>query len=184
MAKVAKPANESSAVAPNKGKKLLIIILALLLLVMLGIGGIVYMNKLNHAADNGDDEYAEETVKPKKPRKKESLAPPAFINLEPFTVNLVPETGDQYLQVVLSLELDDPAAELAVKALMPRIRNDITLLLSSRKASELMSKEGKEQLAQALKDAINLAVEPPRGKKTGPITGPVDAVLFTSFIIQ
>jgi flagellar FliL protein len=38
---------------------------------------------------------------------------------------------------------------------MPKIRNNLTLLLSSKKASELLPKEGKEKLAEALKDEIN-----------------------------
>lgn len=185
MAKEAKPADEGAAEAPKKGKKLLIIILAVVLLLAVAGGGAAFMLLSgNHADDEGDEEYAEETAKPKKAKKKEApSAPPVFVNLEPFTVNLVPETGDQYLQVVLSLELEGPEADMALKALMPRIRNNITLLLSSKKASELLPKEGKEQLAQALKDEINTAIEPPaRGQKAA--DGPVKSVLFTSFIIQ
>ncbi|MDR1995072.1 flagellar basal body-associated FliL family protein [Azonexus sp.] len=183
MAKEAKAADGGSAASPNKGKKLLIIILLLLLML---VGGSIVVIKLlssNQAADE-DDEYAEEVVKPKKPKKKNNSTPPVFINLDPFTVNLVPETGDQYLQVALSLELENPASEVTLKALMPRIRNDITLLLSSKKASELMTKDGKEKLALALKDEVNRAIEPQSQGKKAPIEGPVEAVLFTSFIIQ
>jgi len=184
MAKEAKAADEGSAASPNKSKKLLIIVLALLLLLMLMLAGAVKLLSHDPVVDD-DDEYAEETVQPKKSKKKDNSTPPMFVNLDPFTVNLVPETGDQYLQVALSLELDNPDAEVALKSLMPRIRNNITLLLSSKKASELMTKDGKEQLAQALKDEVNLAIEPqPRGKKGAPIRGPIQAVLFTSFIIQ
>ncbi len=183
MAKEAKSADEGSAASPNKGKKLLIIILALLLLLMVVGGGIAYKLLSSSHADE-DDEYAEETVKPKKAKKKDHAAP-VFVNLDPFTVNLVPETGDQYLQVTLSLELEGPDSEVALKSLMPRIRNNITLLLSSKKASELLPKDGKEQLAQALKNEINLAIEAPsRGNKGGTVDGPVQTVLFTSFIIQ
>ncbi|HEX6733262.1 MAG TPA: flagellar basal body-associated FliL family protein [Azonexus sp.] len=187
MAKEAKPADEGTAEAPKKSKKLLIIILATVLLLVVVGGGVAYKLLAGGHADEEDDEYAEETAKPKKAKKKDGPAAlPVFVNLEPFTVNLVPETGDQYLQVVLSLELENIEADAALKALMPRIRNNITLLLSSKKASELLPKEGKEQLAQALKDEINAAIAPPaRGKKGGGhIEGPVQSVLFTSFIIQ
>jgi len=186
MAKDAKPAEAPAVASPNKGKKrLLIIILSAVLLLALAGGGIVAVKMFSGNSADEDDEYAEEAVKPKKARKKESHAAPVFVNLDPFTVNLVPETGDQYLQVALSLELEDSGAEATLKALMPRIRNDITLLLSSKKASELLPKEGKEQLAEALRDSINLALEPPpRGKKASRAEGPVQSVLFTSFIIQ
>ena len=187
MAKDAKPAEEG-AEAPKKSKKLLIIILAVVLLVVLGGGGAAYMLLKKGEPEEGDEDVAEETAKPKKKdKKKEAHAAPVFVNLDPFTVNLVPETGDQYLQVALSLELEDALEEPTLKAQMPKIRNNLTLLLSSKKASELLPKEGKEQLAEALRDEINSVIEPPKKNKKGEVVapeGPVKSVLFTSFIIQ
>ena len=187
MAKDAKPAEEG-AEAPKKSKKLLIIILAVVLLVVLGGGGAAYMLLKKGEPEEGDEEVAEETAKPKKKdKKKDAHAAPIFVNLDPFTVNLVPETGDQYLQVALSLELEDALEEATLKAQMPKIRNNLTLLLSSKKASELLPKEGKEHLAEALKDEINSVIEPPKKNKKGEVVapeGPVKSVLFTSFIIQ
>ena len=187
MAKDAKPAEEG-AEAPKKSKKLLIIILAVVLLVVLGGGGAAYMLLKKGAPEEGDEDVAEETAKPKKKdKKKDAHAAPIFVNLDPFTVNLVPETGDQYLQVALSLELEDPLEEANLKTQMPKIRNNLTLLLSSKKASELLPKEGKEHLAEALKEEINSVIEPPKKNKKGEVVapeGPVKAVLFTSFIIQ
>ena len=188
MAKDAKPAEEGAEVAPKKSKKLLIIILAVVLVVVLAGGGAAFMLLKKGDHEEGDEEVAEETTKPKKKdKKKEAHAAPVFVNLDPFTVNLVPETGDQYLQVILSLELEDATADPQLKALTPKIRNNITLLLSSKKASELLPKEGKEKLAEALKEEINSVIEPPKKNKKGEITaseGPVKSVLFTSFIIQ
>lgn len=187
-AKDAKPAEETAEAPKKKSKKLLIIILAAVLVVVLAAGGTAFLlMKKNAAAE--DDENAEETSKPAK-KKGAHEAPPVFVNLEPFTVNLIPETGDQYLQVVLSLEIEDPANEVTIKAQMPKIRNNLTLLLSAKKASELLPKEGKERLAESLKDEINSVVssaaEPPKkGKKAETADeGPVKSVLFTSFIIQ
>lgn len=188
MAKEAKPAEEGVE-PPKKSKKLLIIILAAVLVVVLAGGGAAFM-LLSKGADQADEdeEAATETAKPKKKdKKKDAHAAPVFINLDAFTVNLVPETGDQYLQVMLSLEIQDVTAEPTLKSLMPKIRNNITLLLSSKKASELLPKEGKERLAAQLKEEINAVVEPPEKNKKGEVThaeGPVKSVLFTSFIIQ
>lgn len=189
MAKDAKPAEEG-AEPPKKSKKLLIIILAVVLVLVIGGGAAAFMLMKgdDHAADEDEEEVAAETAKPKKKdKKKDAHAPPVFVNLDAFTVNLIPETGDQYLQVALSLELEDATADPTLKALMPKIRNNITLLLSSKKASELLPKEGKETLAEALKDEINSVIEPPTKNKKGEVTapdGPVKSVLFTSFIIQ
>jgi flagellar protein FliL len=185
MAKDAKPAEEGVEIPPKKSKKLLIIILAVALLLVLGGGAAFMLLKKSEHAD--DEESAEETTKSakKKDKKKETHA--IFINLDAFTVNLVPEAGDQYLQVALSLEVEDATAEPEIKTKMPKIRNNLTLLLSSKKASELLSKEGKEKLAEALKEEINSILEPPAKPKKGEAVAseaPVKAVLFTSFIIQ
>lgn len=188
MAKDAKPADDGAEAPPKKSKKLLIIILAVVLVVVLG-GGAAAFFLLKGGDHAEDEEAAEETAKPakKKAAKKEKEAHPVFVNLDPFTVNLIPETGDQYLQVVLALELEGPESEADLKLRMPIIRNNITLLLSSKKASELMPKEGKEKLADGLKDEINAIIEPPVKNKKGELVapdGPVKSVLFTSFIIQ
>lgn len=185
MAKEEKPA-EGGEAPPKKSKKRLIIIIVLVVVVLIaGAAAAVLLmgGKDDHAED---EEVAEETVK-KPVKKKKADAPPVFVNLDPFTVNLVPETGDQYLQVVLSVELDAPESQATLAGMMPRIRNNVTLLLSSKKASELQPKEGKEKLAIEIQNEINSAIEPPTKNKQGQVVapeGPVTSVLFTSFIIQ
>ena len=140
--------------------------------------------------EEGDEEVAEETAKPKKKdKKKDAQAAPVFVNMEPFTVNLVPETGDQYLQVGITLELEDSLGDAALKENMPKVRDTIIRLLANKKASELTTTEGKDELAWDLKDALNLLLEPDqpapvRGKRRQEIEGPVVSVLFTDFIIQ
>ncbi|NHC07238.1 flagellar FliL protein [Azonexus fungiphilus] len=188
MAKDAKPAEEGAEAPPKKSKKLLIIIvLVVVLLVGAAAAAFLLMGSKHDGEDLDDEEVAEETVKKKPAKKKDKSVPPTFINLDPFTVNLVPETGDQYLQVAVSVELDTPESQAMLTAMMPRIRNNVTLLLSSKKASDLQPKEGKEKLASEIQGEINAAIEPPTKNKRGEIVlpeGPVVSVLFTSFIIQ
>ncbi|HRE15513.1 MAG TPA: flagellar basal body-associated FliL family protein [Rhodocyclaceae bacterium] len=195
MAKDAKASEDSEQPAPppSKKKKLLIIVggLVLLLVIGLAVGAAVLLLK-PHPEPTDDEEDVSETAKPAKKADKKKELPPVYVALEPFTVNLVPETGDQYLQVVISLECTDPVAEAQIKARMPRIRNGITLLLSGKKASELTSREGKEKLAGELKESINAVFPqeepaPKKGKKSDheePSGELVKDVLFTSFIIQ
>lgn len=187
MSKDAKPAEDAEQ-APKKSKKLIIIIAAVLVLLIIVAGAaMVLMKKSSH---DEDEEVAEEKEPPKKKEKKKDAhaAQPVFLPMEAFIVNLIPEnSNEQYLQITLSLELDDPTADAALKPLLPKIRNNIMLHLSSKKSSELITKEGKEHLAEDLRDEINSVIEPPRKNKKGeliPPEGPVKAVLFTSFIIQ
>lgn len=185
MAKDAKPAEEGveEAAPKKKNKKLLIIILAVVLLIVLAGGTTAFLLLKKKAPE--DEEVAEETEKPAGKKKGEHEAPPVFVPLEAFTVNLIPETGDQYLQVTLSLEVEGPEVEAEIKAHMPKLRNNLTLLLSAKKASELLSREGKEKLADSIREEINTIVAQPKKKGSqDDAEGPVKSVLFTSFIIQ
>lgn len=183
MAKDAKPAEEGAeAPAPKKSKKMLIIILAVVVLV-LGIGGAAAFLLMSKNADHADDEeVATEKAKPAKKKKGEKEAPPVYVPLEAFTVNLIPETGDQFLQLIISVEVPDAHFADELKTYMPKLRNNIMLLLSDKKASQLITKEGKETLALELREQINGVLDPSSKGKKG--EGPVKDVLFTSFIIQ
>lgn len=177
MAKEEKAA-EGAEAPPKKSKKLLIIIVAaVVVLAIAGTAAVLLLKKGDHAED---EEVATEKDTKAKKKKGEKEAPPVFIPMEPFTVNLVPETGDQYLQVTLSLEAEDAGVGEKLKVYTPKLRNKIMLLLSSKKPSELAPKEGKETLALELRDEINgiIAADAKKGE------GPVKEVLFTSFIIQ
>jgi flagellar FliL protein len=182
MAKDAKPAEEASEAAPpKKSKKLLIILAAVLVLVLGGGGAAAYllMNKSDKHADE-EEVVADKSGKKKKGDKE---APPAYVALDPFTVNLVAETGDQFLQLMISVEVPDMSVGDRLKMYMPKLRNDITRHLSTKKASELITKEGKDTLADEIRDQINEIVDipPVKGK---PPQDAVKEVLFTSFIIQ
>lgn len=184
MAKDAKPAVEGAEPAPAKSnKKLLIIVIAAVVLV-LALGGAAAYLLLKHSPTTAEDEDGEVVTEKAKPAKKKKVdrEVPVYVALEAFTVNLVPENGDQFLQLILSVEVEDAHVGDQLKAYMPKLRNDLTLLLSSKKASELISKEGKERLAEEIKEQMNNVLDPPsKGKKR---EGPIKEVLFTSFIIQ
>ena len=101
MSAAAAPATAEAP--PKKGKKKLIIILAAVLL-LAGIGGgvAVYMMK-KKAAEAAAAEAASEEGEgagdahakhaPKKEKKGDAHAPPVFVPLEPFTVNLADKRG-------------------------------------------------------------------------------------------
>lgn len=179
MAKEEKAA-DTVAAAPKKSKKLLIIIVAAVLLVVLigGSAAVLLMKKGGDAAE--DDEVAAETDKAKK-KKGEKELPPVYIPMEPFTVNLVPDTGEQYLQVTISVEAEDAAVAEKLKLHMPKLRHEIMEILSSKRPSEVVSREGKKLLAEEIRTAINGVIDPGKSKGSG---GAVKAVLFTTFIIQ
>jgi len=202
MAKAAATPDEAGADAPKKkGNKMLVIIIALLVVVILGGAAAFFMMGGSHADEGEDgeevvaeedhDAAAKEAKKAKLKKKKDAEAkglPPVFVELDPFTVNLQPETAvDQYLQVKATLRVDEQPAADNLKAYMPEIRHRVLMLLSGKKASDLATTEGREQLAEDIKHAVNAIVgEVPRNRKGEPEEpiGPVESVLFTSFIVQ
>ncbi|MDP3871076.1 MAG: flagellar basal body-associated FliL family protein [Pseudomonadota bacterium] len=201
MAKAA-TADDVAADAPKKSKKMLFIILAVALLVVIGGAAAMFMMTGSHA-EEGEDEHADEMSeddpdakalaarKAKLKKKKDTEAkglPPVFVELDPFTVNLAPETQvDQYLQVKATVKVEEQPAADNLKVYMPEIRHHVLMLLSGKKASELGTTAGREALAGEMRNSINAIVgEVPTNKKGEPEepVGPVEAVLFTSFIVQ
>lgn len=178
MSKAPAPAPDGDA-PPKKSKKLLFIIIGLVVVLIAGAAAAFFL--LGHGDEEDEDEAP---VKEKaKSKKKDDGKLPIFLPLDPpFTVNLLQDQGEQFLQVAVSLRVTDPTADPLIKALMPQIRNNVLRTLSSKKAADLYTVEGKDQLAEELKREINMIIEPPR--KGAEPDGPVHAVLFTSFIIQ
>jgi flagellar FliL protein len=161
----ADPKAAAAAPAPAKSKKMLIIIIAAVLL--LGGGGAAAFFLMKGNAAPGA--HKEETKKHEKPE---------FVAIEPFTVNLQPENGEQYLQIQFTLQVANPEQVELIKTNMARVRSRVLLLLSAKKASELTSVEGKDLLSKE----IIAAVKKPFADKGPPQE--VTDVLFTSFIIQ
>jgi len=102
--------------------------------------------------------------------KPQPAKPPVFVALEQFTVNLQLEDTPQFMQVGLSLQVTDNAVIDTLKLHMPVVRHRVLLLLSSRKASELLAPEGKRKLSTDIVSAINDILVPPdpRTKKSRP----------------
>lgn len=162
------PIDEAKAEAapPRKNsKKKLFLILGALLLALGGGGGAWYF-------------MGGEASEPGAPAKLEPPKPPVFLAMEPFTVNLQQELGEQYLQVAFTLQVADQSQVDSIKLYMPLVRSRILLLLATKKASELSTSEGKKKL----QDEIIAQVKQPFAPQSPPQQ--VSGVFFTSFVIQ
>lgn len=180
MAKAPAPAKaEPAAAAPPKGKrkKLVVILLVVVLVIVLVAGALVVLllMKRSGSADSASDGTGAPVV-----AGVDLSKPPVFVSLDPFVVNLSPEEGDRYLQVVMALRVPDAKTGDNLRNFMPEIRHRINLLLSSKLPSEVATLQGREDLAEQIAGEINRVLGAPPG---GP-AGPVQAVLFNSFIVQ
>jgi len=171
LAPVATPPKDAAAAPaaePPKTKRKLLLIVSLVLVVLLaGGGGAAWWFLGRHAGEE------------KHEAKAEKKAPPVFVTLEPFTVNLQEEGGtDHYLQVGIVYQVADGKVTDQLKAYMPVIRSRILVALSAKRPSELASVEGKHKLVDELVATARTALPgetPERG---------IDGALLSSFVIQ
>jgi flagellar FliL protein len=180
-----KPAAKAAPAADGAKKskaKLFIIIGAVLFLVVAG-GGAAWFFLGHKKDDGGDDEEVHASAKSKGKGKSKGHAkagaPPVFLPMDPYTVNLQPgENGDQYLQTSITLQLTSAEEVETIKAYQPQIRSRILLLLSSKRGAELSTVDGKKKLAEEI-----MALFEQPFTKGGPSVEVTD-VLFTAFVIQ
>jgi flagellar FliL protein len=158
---------KAEAAAPGSSKKMIILV-ACAVLTLGAAGGAAWF----FMKDDG-------AAAPKKEHKVAKAAEkPEYVPVEPFTVNLQPENGDQYLQVQFTLQVAGPEQAEILKDNMAQVRSRVLLLLSGKKASEINTVDGKRQLAGEI---LNITKMPFVEKGEPP---EVTDVLFTSFIIQ
>lgn len=154
--------NETKEV-PAKKSKMPLIIAGVILLGGLAGGGWYYTTQQSHQP---------------KAEKVEPAKAPVFVVLDTFTINLVPDPGEQFLQVDITLQLNADASAETIKTHMPEVRNRLLMLLTTKKGSEISTLEGKKSLSAEISAALNQPFA--TGEKGDKVTG----VFFTSFVIQ
>jgi len=184
--------------AKPKGKLILFIAIGVLVLVLIGGGATYFLMKKKAPAEGEDGEDAQAEVKPKKKDKKadHSVAPSFHKFDKAFTVKLQTEQQEAYLQAEVQLRVLDATALELLKQYDPELKHRIMLILLTKKASELGTAQGVQRLSNEIRETVNNTLEPPVVKKgkekvepkepgdTAAPDAPVQAVLFTSFIIQ
>jgi len=179
---------------PTRGKKKLLILIAITLVAVLVLGGgAIWFLKQRAAAAAAVDEDGQPLAQAE--RQARPHAPPVFVALEPFVVNLADKDVERYAQIGITLELDDPKFADEMKVYMPAIRDAILMILAHKTSAELLERAGKEALAaEIMRESVR-----PMGIETAPALGrdgkpirpapasadnPVRRVLFSSFIVQ
>jgi flagellar protein FliL len=166
MAKAPDPktADKGAAKPAKKSRKGLTIALATLVLVGAGGGGTWWWMHRDAGAANAS--------------APPPSRPPVFMNLDPFTVNLLEEDGEHYLQTSIVFQVSDEKAVETMKSYLPVIRNRVLMLLSSKRPSDLSSPAGKAKLVEELTAAVRESVP-----GTTPERGIMQAYLG-SFVVQ
>jgi flagellar FliL protein len=158
------PVPTAPAEVPAKKSKLLPIIAGAVLVSFLA-GGAAWHFFGPHA------NAAAGAAKAEKPVAKN----PSFMTLETFTVNLA--GAEHFLQLGVVLQLDSDKTAEDVKIFLPRIRNDILLLLSSKSAADLDAPGGKQKLADEILAVTRKPLDDDAKQN-------VQGVLFSSLVVQ
>ena len=155
-----------------KTSKLKLVIIGLLGTVLVGggtVGGLYATGLLSGSAEASTADSAEE----------ETLKEAVYVASDPaFTVNFSDQGRSRFLQLTLEVMTREPEVEESIKQHMPAILNDLMLLFSSKNATELGSRAGKEALQKDALKGIQKILE----KETG--EPGIEAVYFTSFVMQ
>lgn len=99
-----------------------------------------------------------------------------MLPLDVFTVNLTTGVGTspRYVKMNVSIELEQGTSDKEFEVRLPRVRDTIINLLNAKKAGELNSVEGREQLKDEIKHSINAFM----------LQSKVKGVYFTNFAIS
>ena len=175
-------------VTQSKGSKtttILLIVLIILVLIIAGVGAWLLLGK-DDAGKSSASGGKEDAV----------LGPLQYLTLVPeFIINFGPNSKVRYLQVDLQVATRDESALKTVGTYRPVLRNDILVILSGQTFDQLRSRDGKQALQKKLLNTINkvvtsagkppaknVAQEPATTEQA--VTGPIENVYFTSFIMQ
>jgi flagellar protein FliL len=152
---------------PRRRSRLVPIIAAAVVLVGAAVGGWLF---LSHGFGKSNAAHAH----------RPPAGPPLYVALDPpFVTNFQPNDVARFLQVAVQVMTHDKAIVDIIKANDPVIRNNLLLLFSNQKYSDLASAQGKDKLRLEALSAVRKVVAANGGDASR-----VDAVYFTSFVMQ
>ncbi len=124
-------------------KTVLIIIIAgfVLFMAVAGAGFYILWQKMPGSPSNSAT--ASKSVVEKEPPSK-GLGP--IYSISPFVINLAGSGGKRFLRVKMDLELKDQTTFEQVHAQLPRVKDTLLTILSSKKFEDINTVEGKSDL--------------------------------------
>ncbi len=102
-----------------------------------------------------EKEMAQETMAAQSPEKALEPRIGVIIELDPFVVNLADPKARHFVKTTIALELTSERAKDDVQKLMPKIRDEIILLLSSQTIEDILTMDGKIRLRDQIISRVN-----------------------------
>jgi flagellar FliL protein len=163
---------EDNTAGKGKKKNLLLFVIIGVLVVVAAAGGGAFFFLFS---DIDDEKLAEEISRDEASRMNTTAASiGVMLELEPFVVNLADPKARHFLKASITLELRTERSKEHANTLLPMIRNDIIMLLSSQTLEDVITMEGKI----SLRDEIVARVTRILGE------GYLRNVYFSQFVVQ
>ncbi|MCC6932434.1 MAG: flagellar basal body-associated FliL family protein [Deltaproteobacteria bacterium] len=158
---------------PKSKKKFFIIIgVVVLVLILGGVGAFLALSPKAEVATEEGGEEAKTEEAASEGEGAETEAAGALFSLDTFIVNL--QIKGSFLKTDIQLEMKSSEDMAKAEEAVPRLRDIIIQVLSSKMSSEILTNEGKLKLKDEIKQNINDIL----GEEK------VIEVYFTEFIIQ
>lgn len=156
--------------------KVLIIILAAVILMIGAMGGGFFLmwSKMNDTISQVQkgDSAQEEPAEVEEEVPEETIGP--IYKMDTLIVNLADQGGKRYLRTTMELELSAPEVEQEIQLRMPQLRDQILMVLPSKKYEDISTTEGKIALRDELIIKMNSVLK----------KGTVKTIYFTEFVVQ
>lgn len=165
--------------APTPWKKILIIGFGVLLLIGIGVGATYFL--LAPSDEDKSQEATQGEEEEKTEVQEEEKGPALYQDFKPvFVVNLSPDGKGRSKMLQIGIQALTHSEDLIefLKHNDPMIRHHFLKLFGSRTASGLATREGKEKLQADVLKELQRIIDEQGG------TGTVEAVFFTSFVMQ
>ncbi len=154
-------------VEKKSSKKMLFIIVAAAVLLLGGGAAAFFLLR-------GENETTVEDAAPTARRQQAPGNIGPMVDIEPFIINILDDSGTRYLKAAITLEMNSPAAVEETRLRMPQLQDAILLLVGNKTFGELADLHGKLQLRSELRERLN-----------GILTnGRVEKIYFTEFVVQ
>ncbi len=157
----------------EKKKKPLLMFIIIGVVVLLAAGGGAYFLLFSGPSE---EEIAKEVAQEQAQTDTVEAAPKigVMMQLQPFVVNLADPKARHFLKTTITLELRTDKDKERAEKLLPMIRNDIILLLSSHTVEDVITMEGKIRLRDEIVARISRIIGENR----------LINVYFSQFVVQ
>ena len=166
------PGEEESGKSGTKGSKTVLIIIVAGFVLFMAVAGAGFYMLWQKMPGSPTDSVITSKPATEKEQPANGLGPIYAIN--PFVINLAGSGGKRFLRVKMDLELKDQTTFEQMQAQLPRVKDKLLTVLSSKTFQDINTVEGKSDLRAEIAATMDTLFS----------KGAVTNVYFTDFVVE